>query len=208
MKWLILLSSLLIVTAINSQNVVGIYKTTYKSKLSFDISSYEIKNPPKTKEDSILLMVAKQMASNTESQTLTIPTIDSVFVYADSSVVVSTPVNNQTYFQGQKIEVNTKNSVLKNGYSYSFNKDGEITISERQLLEFRPLNEKEKVLDHECELWISIDSTIKVWISKKLPFLLSPGFKIPSQLGGVLKLELNERNTQIISEIQEIKLLE
>jgi hypothetical protein len=174
--------------------------------VSIDFGSYQAKNVPKTEKDSLIQMFAQQFVSNAESTIMTIPTIDSVLVYTDSSIVKSIPINSETNINGQKVQVNTKNSVLKDGLSYSIGKDGQISESERDVLTFKPLGKTERILNYECELWVSEDGTMKVWATKKLPFLLSPGFKMPKSIGGVLKLELNEDNSQIISEIQQIKL--
>jgi hypothetical protein len=136
-----------------------------------------------------------------------------VSVYADSAII-EVDFESDTGHNKVRVHYLVKNNKLmvKNGRLFHFNISlGEFKESTEKTgaAFFTPAFEKEKILGFPCEVYRSLDSSVRIWVSPELPSTINPGIAVHNDniVGAILRFEVINENAFTASQIQSIEKL-
>jgi len=162
----------------------------------------------KNRKDSLLEEFSKDFFENLKGNKMTVISLDSVFAYKDSALIISHPAD--AFIQNSdnmRFNVNGSKAVLKGDKFYNFSR-GYLEAWEDNREKFYRTGKAETLLNRETVIYENREGNIKIWVDSTLSPFLNPGVQIFGQLGGILKFEIRDSVRQVSSIIQSLKITE
>lgn len=201
----VLLPSVLFLFFNYSNKNVRLYRAIFRTEITTSTKLIFKDFDVKSKEDSLLLEFSRQFIDNMGEQNILVKMIDSVAVFSDSTIIVSRVLSAQSDFPNSYYKAKGATVVLKKNKLFTKENDGNLKLVEtHRNTAFQKTNESETILGYSTVEYINLDSTIKIWCSKKLPNLFNPGVLVDNQKGGILKYEIVEENQKVTSIVDKI----
>lgn len=184
-----------------------VLKAVYRTHIH---STYPISFTPSSttsRKDSLLNEFSKEFLRNLEKKGFDLLLQDSIVVYRDSAIIITTPsrervnenITMQLRFEGDSVVH------YQNGKFYTVDSDGRFKDDlGDKALDFYNTGKKEMILGYNTTLFLSGDSTQKVWVTKDLPLLLNPRVKIKDPKGAILKYERRDGHDFTTSIVEKI----